>query len=115
MAQLMPLLLTVSCFSKIRMGFTFLVPAHPGSPGRGCVCVCVTVDVLSTASAPGRDLAAAASKLESEAGTEVSHGEDMRQIELKSPNLRSNQIEARNEVGLVRIPSLLSEVEISFL
>ena len=112
-AQLMPLPLTVSCFSKIRMGFTFLVPAHPGSPGR--VCVCVTVDVLSTASAPGRDLAAAASKLESEAGTEVSRGEDMRQIELKSPNLRSNQIEARNEVGLVRIPSLLSEVEISFL
>jgi len=29
MAQLMPLPLTVSCFSKIRIGFTFLVPAHP--------------------------------------------------------------------------------------
>ena len=46
MAQLMPLPLTVSCFSKIQIGFTFLVPAHPGSPGqravkRGCVCVCV--------------------------------------------------------------------------
>jgi len=45
MAQLMPLLLTVSCFSKIQIGFTFLVPAHPGSPGkravkRVCVCVC---------------------------------------------------------------------------
>ena len=45
-AQLMPLLLTVSCFSKIQIGFTFLVPAHPGSPGkkavkRVCVCVCV--------------------------------------------------------------------------
>jgi len=26
MAQLMPLLLTVSCFSKIHIGFTFLVP-----------------------------------------------------------------------------------------
>jgi len=25
--------LTVSCFSKIEIGFTFLVPAHPGSPG----------------------------------------------------------------------------------
>jgi len=24
--------LTVSCFSKIQIGFTFLVPAHPGSP-----------------------------------------------------------------------------------
>ena len=45
MAQLMPLPLTVSCFSKIQIGFTFLVPAHPGSPGkraikRVCVCVC---------------------------------------------------------------------------
>jgi len=35
MAQLMPLPLTVSCFSKIQIGFTFLVPAHPGSPGKG--------------------------------------------------------------------------------
>ena len=32
MAQLMPLPLTVSCFSKIPIGFTFLVPAHLGSP-----------------------------------------------------------------------------------
>ena len=45
MAQLMPLPLTVSCFSEIQIGFTFLVPAHPGSPGkrvvkRVCVCVC---------------------------------------------------------------------------
>ena len=28
MAQLMPLPLTFSCFSKIQIGFTFLVPAH---------------------------------------------------------------------------------------
>ena len=46
MAQMMPLPLTVSCFSKIQIGFTLLVPAHPGSPGkravkRVCVCVCV--------------------------------------------------------------------------
>ena len=34
MAQLIPLPLTVSCFSKIQIGFTFLVPAHPGSPGK---------------------------------------------------------------------------------
>ena len=33
-AQLMPLLLTVSCFGKIQIGFTFLVPAHLGSPGK---------------------------------------------------------------------------------
>jgi len=32
MAQLMPLPVTVSCFSKIHTGFTFLVPAHPGVP-----------------------------------------------------------------------------------
>jgi len=43
MAQLMPLSLTVSCFSKIQIGFTFLVPAHLGIPGKkgplnGCVC-----------------------------------------------------------------------------
>jgi len=37
MAQLMPLPLTLSCFSKIQIGFTFLVPAHPGSPGKGAV------------------------------------------------------------------------------
>jgi len=34
MAQLMPLPLTVSCFSKIQIGFTFLVPAYPCSPSR---------------------------------------------------------------------------------
>ena len=44
MAQLMPLPLTVSCSSKIQIGFTFLVPAHPGSPGQTCVCVCVCVE-----------------------------------------------------------------------
>jgi len=45
-AQVMPLPLTVSCFTNIQIGVTFLVPAHPGSPGkkavkRVCVCVCV--------------------------------------------------------------------------
>ena len=45
MAQLMPLPLTVSYFSKIQIGFTFLVPAHPGSPGQRAVkrvCMCVS-------------------------------------------------------------------------
>ena len=37
MAQLMPLPLTVSCFSKIQIGFTFLVPADPGIPGQRAV------------------------------------------------------------------------------
>ena len=36
-AQLMPLPLTVCCFSKIQIGFTFLVPAHLGSPGQRVV------------------------------------------------------------------------------
>ena len=42
-AQLMPLPLTVSCFGEIQIGFTFLVPAHPGSPGQRAVkrvCLC---------------------------------------------------------------------------
>jgi len=50
MAQLKPLPLTVSCFSKIQNGFTFLVPAHPGSPGQRAVkrvCVCVLLCWLS--------------------------------------------------------------------
>jgi len=33
----MPMPLTVSCFSKIQIGFTFLVPAHPVSPGQRAV------------------------------------------------------------------------------
>ena len=37
MFQLMPLPLTVSCFSKIQIGFTFLVLAHLGSPGKRAV------------------------------------------------------------------------------
>ena len=41
----------IVCFSKIQIGFNFLVLAHPGSPGqrtvkrvcvRVCVCVCVS-------------------------------------------------------------------------
>ena len=37
MAQLIPLPLTISCSSKIQIGFTFLVPAHLGSPGQRAV------------------------------------------------------------------------------
>ena len=46
MSQLMPLPLTVCCFSKIQIGFTFLVPAYPGSPGKGPLngCSIVVVD-----------------------------------------------------------------------
>ena len=48
MAQLMPLPLTVACFSKIQIGFTFLVLAHTGNPEQRavkpvCVCVCMCV------------------------------------------------------------------------
>ena len=48
MAQLMPLPLTVSCFSKIQIGFTFLVPSHLGSLRQRAVkwvYVCVSVRV----------------------------------------------------------------------
>jgi len=49
MAQLMPLPLTVTCFSKTQIGFTFLVLAHPGSPGRRAVkLVYVCMYVCST-------------------------------------------------------------------
>jgi len=40
--QLMPLPRTVSCFSKIQIGFTFLVLAHPGV----CVCVMTTLYIF---------------------------------------------------------------------
>jgi len=46
-AHLMPLPLTVSCFSKIQIGFTFIVPAYPGSPGKRAIKrVCVSVTVI---------------------------------------------------------------------
>jgi len=51
MARLMPLPLTVSCFSKVQTGFTFLVPAILGSPRKRpvkhvCICVCVCVFII---------------------------------------------------------------------
>jgi len=51
MAQLMPLPLTVSCFSKIQIGFTFLVLAHPGRKGplNGCLFVfCLYINTEET-------------------------------------------------------------------
>jgi len=51
--QLMPLPLTVSCFSKILIDFTFVVPSHLGSPGQRavkrvyvCMCVCLYIKTL---------------------------------------------------------------------
>ena len=51
MAQLMPLPLTVSCFHKFKIGFTFLVPAHLGSPGQR-----VVKRMCTTASSSGGSL-----------------------------------------------------------
>jgi len=49
MALLMPLLLTVSRFSKIQIGFTFLVPAHLGSPGQKAIkLLCFAVTQLNS-------------------------------------------------------------------
>ena len=47
MAQLMPLPLTVSCFSKIQIGCPFLLPAHLGNPGKGPLNGCVYVWLIS--------------------------------------------------------------------
>ena len=50
MVQPMPLPLTVPCFTKIQIGFTFLVLAHPGSPGQRAikrVCVLVLHDICT--------------------------------------------------------------------
>ena len=59
MAQLMPLPLTLSCFSKIQIGFTFLVLAHLGSPRKKAikrgVCVYVTVRHLQAVLAANSD------------------------------------------------------------
>jgi len=57
MAQLMPMPLTVSCSSKIQIGFTFVVAAHLGSPGQRavkwvCVCVCNLVEIYSFSPLP---------------------------------------------------------------
>ena len=49
MAQLMPLPLTVSCSSKIQIGFAFLAPALLGCPGQRAVkrvCVCLPLLLL---------------------------------------------------------------------
>jgi len=53
MAQLMPLPLTVSCFSKIHIGFTFLVPRNPGQGPEGrktdvCACVILRSKILNS-------------------------------------------------------------------
>jgi len=63
MAQLMPVPLTVSCFSEIQIGFTILVPARPGSPGKRAVkrvcaraCVCVCSSGVGYASTPVRSI-----------------------------------------------------------
>jgi len=48
MALLMPLPLTVSRFSKIQIGFTFLVPGSPGKRAVKRVCVCVVTVMAVT-------------------------------------------------------------------
>ena len=56
-AQLMPLPPTVSCFSNIQIGFTFLVPAHLGSPGQRPLrarCTCLTERLTARSSAMTR-------------------------------------------------------------
>ena len=59
MAQLMPLPLTVFCFSKILIDFTLLVPAHLGSPRKRAVkrvYVCMYVCMFMLCSVRGEKL-----------------------------------------------------------
>ena len=77
MSQLMPLPLTVSCFSKIQIGFTFLVPAHLGSPGKRavkwvCKWVCVHLPV---------GLVMGDSELTSQSDDRRVHGSTVKEIE----------------------------------
>jgi len=46
MAQLIPLSLTVSCFNKIQLDFTFPVTAHPGSPGKNGRYTCLSLHTM---------------------------------------------------------------------
>ena len=65
-AQLMPLTLTVSCFSKVEIGFTFLVRVHSVSSGQRAVkwvCVCVCVIALTCEMSPGACMSGIASEL----------------------------------------------------
>ena len=59
MAQLMPLPLTVSCSSKIQIGFPFWYQLTRVVPEKGplnvCVCVCFTFLVLAYPGCPGKE------------------------------------------------------------
>jgi len=60
-AQLMPMTLTVSCFSEIRIGLASLVPAHLGGPRQRAVkrmCVCVQHQEISISSSSSSGFAA---------------------------------------------------------
>ena len=73
-AQLMPLPLTVPCFSKIQIGVTHLVPAHPGIPGQRAVkrvCVCVVYDRSTADSAVAAARKAGASSVDSRRSKEA--------------------------------------------
>jgi len=56
MVQLMPLPPIISCFIKIQIGLTFLVPAYPGCPGKEalkCVFACLSITVFLSISSFG--------------------------------------------------------------
>ena len=95
MAQLLPLPLTDTCFSKIQIGFTFLVPAHLGSPGKGPLngCVCVGVSWLLRSESAFVVTAIPAAAVASQA---VSDGRAQhRQFDLMRQQLRRTRAEMR--------------------
>jgi len=104
MAQLMPLPLTVSCFTEIHIGFTFLVSAHLGSPGKRAV---KRVCVFELGLGPG-----SVTVVFAERGGEVSGGINVVQrqkptspeaaVELKSKTDGPRVVAVRNEANLAR-------------
>ena len=103
-AQLMPLPLIVSCFTEIHIGFTFLVSAHPGSPGKRAV---KRVCVFELGLGPG-----SVTVVFAERRAEVSGGINVVQrqkptspeaaVELKSKTDGPRVVAVRNEANLAR-------------
>ena len=94
-AQLMPMTLTISCFSEIRIGLASLVPAHLGGPRqravkRMCVCVCVCVQhqeisISSSSSSSSSSSGFAAVGLCRDRQTNGQTGQADRQMEGRTP------------------------------
>jgi len=103
MARLMPLPLTVSCSSKIQIGFTFLVPAYPGSPGKKAVKCCSSSVVVVPTSRDARSkfshakLMATKSPIGSWSGT----------VDFWSPHLSSSNVTVQYATAYRSLPVMV--------